>query len=365
MSESARPSPDGLDVHLAAHLRALGVAEVAPRSMFATLDGALQRRWRTALARAAQCADRHPADLRAWSTQRLVELARAPLDDKTRSTASEVDAALRLSWVASVKPVPRTKKRRTPDFRAAGWNVEVSCPGEHVEEREVAEAELATAARPADGAAGVAVSRTHPTIGSGRAVVDGRVTRKPDSNPLRFPANKLADRMLGNKRKAVQFPEGEKNLLWLDLKHGLEMSVIDCVPLRSVVVRGSCFVATHGVWHAFYGELGSRQLGERSTLEYPGCLRAYVQQPEGWFREQPKMSGAVLSLVDGVVLLENPWSTSPFDDTERATLLRLPELRPEGCWLGPSDELATMVKITLRRIDSLASTDAAPDSSSA
>jgi hypothetical protein len=137
-------------------------------------------------------------------------------------------------------------------------------------------------------------------IRSGRRVApDGRAIRDASNRALEFPANKIIDRVLSAKREAKQLSGDSMNVLWVDLKHGLNMSAVDCVPFRTIVAKGTCFIGMHGVWHAFYGCMGDPFLQERSALEYPHPGNIYAQQRNGWFRDVDRVSCVCTYRPDG------------------------------------------------------------------
>jgi hypothetical protein len=143
--------------------------------------------------------------------------------------------------------------------------------------------------------------------------------------------------------------------LWLDLKQGLGLSAANCMPLRSEVCKGTCFVGTLGVWHAFYGQKGDPLFAERTVLEYPLRPGTYQQQRDGWFRNVRHVSCALVSVLDGLVRLDNPWAAVRLDLAASALLMTLSEIRPEFSWFD--DEARTLeirVEAERKRIDWLA-----------
>jgi hypothetical protein len=349
-------SGSGNPIHpeLEAGLRAFGVERSEGGSVLSDTLPALIRGWRVALDRASQRMDVLPLETRTWLQQALESLASQPASDEMRARAAEVEAALRLSWVGQVTRIPENT-RASVDFQVEDLNVEVYCPQQHGEERRVVEADLAQQLQRAEGPVRVAVSISHPTTGSGRSVDSaGRISRDPKNLALTYPANKLIDRLLHAKRDGRQLMDSERNVLWLDLKHGLCLWAIDCVPLRSEVAKGTCFAGTHGVWHAFYAKCGSPHFPERTTLEWPIAGKTYQQQKDGWFREMPKVSAALLAVLDGTLLFENPWADIPLDARTRRRFARLSEFRPETSWFGCSDALRRDVDSTLEKISWLA-----------
>jgi hypothetical protein len=350
-----RPTVEAPDGELRVRLEKFGVREVFAKSMLASAfaNEHLVRGWKVALDRA----DRRGLDatLKAWMQRRFRRLATEEATDETRALAAEIDAALRLSWIASVARIKETK-HPTCDLRVGDFNVEVYCPQQHREERRVVDADLAEELSKVAGPFKVAAVISYPNIGSGRRVGDdGRVVRDAHNNALRFPANKLGDRILRKKRDGKQFREGDRNILWLDLKHGVASSTVDCIPLRSIIAKGTCFVGMTGVWDAFYGQKGDPLFAERTTLEYPIRPGTYSQNRDGWFRQSPQVSCVLVSVLDGLVRLDNPWAAVRIDQPASALMMTLSEIRPEFSWFD--DEARTLefrVEAERRRIDWLA-----------
>lgn len=154
-------------------------------------------------------------------------------------------------------------------------------------------------------------------------------------------ANKLIDRVLSDKkREAGQFPGGEPNILWLDLKHGLRLSAVSRLPLRSIVEKGTCFLGMNGVWQAFYGRAGDPLFSERTPLEFPLRPGTYKQQRAGWLRDARQVSSVIVSVLKGVIRLDNPWAAVPLSPGASALVMTLSDLRPEFSWFD--EELQTL-----------------------
>ena len=349
------------DPEFRAELSKFGIQRIEHGSLLSISSPALIRGWTIALDRANRRLDVFTQETQAWVQKVLQALASQPAGDDIRARAAEAEAALRLSWIGQVERV-RENSNASVDFRMDDVNLEVYCPQKHTDERRVVEADLAEQLERANGPVRVAISINHPTTGSGRRVdSNGRIQRDPTNVALKYPANKLMDRLLSNKkREGRQFPDSETNVLWLDLRHGLGMHAMDCVPFRSRVEKGTCFVGPPGVWHAFYGECGSPHFRERTTLEWSIPQDTYEQQRIGWFREMPKVSAAVLSVLDGILLFENPWADIPLDARTRGRFARLSEFRPELSWIGASDGLKSDVESALEKISWLAQITRAP-----
>jgi hypothetical protein len=337
------------DREFRALLAQFGVHEVDAGSVLASGPDELRRGWKTALDRAG----RRGLDptMTTWVQGRLGRLATEDATDATRALAAETEAALRLSWVGTVVPVPEGKQP-TCDFRVGGLNIEVYCPQQHVEERRVVQADLAAQLATADGPVKVAITLSHPTTGSGRKVTeDGRVVRDAQNRASIFPVNKLIDRVLSAKRTATQFPEGQPNVLWLDLKHGLGLGAVSCLPLRSIIAKGTCFVGMDGVWQTFYGGAGDPLFSERTPLEYSLRPGTYVQQRAGWFRDVRQVSSAMVSVLDGLVRFDNPWAAVPLGGAASALVMTLSDLRPEFSWFDEAlQTLETRIEAERERI---------------
>jgi hypothetical protein len=337
------------NAELLARLAHFGACHMAENSVLASGPDELVRGWKTALDRAGRRV-LDPATM-TWVKGQLRRLTTEEATEETRALAAEIDAALRLSWIDAVTRVG-ARDSPTCDFRVGALNVEVYCPQEHREERRVVQAELAEHLRTASGPVKVAIAIGYPTTGSGRKVnEEGRVVRDVDSQAMTFPVNKLIDRALNAKWNARQFAESEPNVLWLDLKHGMGLLAKTCLPLRSTVTRGTCFVGMNGVWQAFYGRKGDPLFAERTTLEYPLRPGTYAQYRDGWFREVRKVSCAIVSVLDGLVRMDNPWAAVPLDPATSELLMTLSEIRPEFSWFDDKSQTLTMrVEAERRRI---------------
>jgi len=336
-------------------LRRFQVHALEPESFLATLSQPLLRGWRVALDRAEQRSSPLDAETQAWLGRRLARLAAVPADDEVNAEAAEAEAALRLCWLGAPKRVPESRARSV-DFTLGDLAIEVSCPQLHVVERRVMNLEIEEQLRRREDGPGVATSVGYPLTGSARKIANGRVVRDAGNRAREYPANKLIDRLLHSKRDAGQFAQGQQNVLWLDLRHGLGLAISECAPLCSLLAQGMCYSGTVGVWHAFYGEVGASLLRERTPLDYAMPVPAYAQQTTGWFRAERKISAAVVSALDGVLLWESPWSTNPLPEAQRRLLSTLSELRLETSWMGPASTLKLSVKAMLSQIAWLART---------
>lgn len=281
----------------------------------------------------------HDIDHSCWLDGNLVK-ALGPVNGEARSATAELDAYghLRFLW-SDLAPLPCSQSHKTPDFsRGDDLYVEVYCPqvaDTSVEKigRDLASAESGGFLVDSEVGSGVSIAITaiHPVIGE--PTVNSKNGERSD--PLSFPANKTIDRVLSGKRDNDQFVEGKQNILWLDLKHGIPHRVQDILPLVSVNKAEQTHVGSVGVWHAFYGDKGvSSFFKERSWLRFNPCGSYLMRDKQGLFRERRSISAAVVSCVDGNILLENPWAARALAESTRSDMLRIFRFRPEYSWLA-------------------------------
>lgn len=223
----------------------------------------------------------------------------------------------------SVIQIPERGGRggKTPDFKVGeDIFVEVYCPDEHNPERDRVENELDAQ----HGCVRIEISR--PVTGS------ASLTKK-------YATNQTIARIVGAKRDNDQTVSGCKNILWLDVKHKLQLMAGDTAPIQPVTHGENAYIGCFGLWHAFYGKVGESIFPkERYSLKYDGCLAqdTYQQKDkEGLFRERLHMSAVVISCVDGNVLFLNPWCETPLDRSDILALLRLYHFRPEYSFICP------------------------------
>jgi len=210
---------------------------------------------------------------------------------------------------------------KTPDFKIGNdIYIEVYCPDEHNPERDRVENELDAQ----HGCVKMVISR--PVTGSA-------------SLAKKYATNQTIARVVGAKRDNDQTVLGCKNILWLDVKHKLQLMTCDTAPIQSVTHGENAYIGCFGLWHAFYGKIGESIFPkERYSLKYDGCLDqdTYLQKDkDGLFRERPYMSAAVISCVDGNVMFLNPWCETPLSRNDILALLRLYHFRPEYSFICP------------------------------
>jgi hypothetical protein len=302
-----------------------------------TSDSSIPHRW-LMLDRALDCVRKHHADHEAWCQSTLAS-AWSTAVDQAQGALAELEAfGTLLEVFPNCIPVPRERRSQTPDFTVPGcFNAEVSCPRESRQNREAVQEELDSQ----QGMVRAAVS--HPITGSG-------------GEALRYPANKIVDRLLNAKRKSKQARSGEVNLLVLDVRHEWALSAHDLAPFRTVYSKEMLWVGTFGAWHTFYGAADGRRtmLGDRVAVEFLSLGGRYEQKLNGFFREQSRWSAALMLVSDGTVLLENPWAERPVDDAVLRELLRTHRCRLDYCWHrggGTVADLASAVERELRKLE--------------
>jgi hypothetical protein len=229
------------------------------------------------------------------------------------------------------------RQGKTPDFKINDdLYVEVYCPDKSQPEKKRVEKEMEEQA----GFVKSVLSR--PIVGS---------------NPLaiQFSTNKVIDKLLNAKRKNDQTVENKKNILWIDVKQKLKLSVVQTLPMQSVNYGGQTFIGSFGLWHAFYGSKEESLFPrERYNLKFsrsrPNDI--YTQKVEGLFRERRYLSAAIISCLDGLVLFENPWSQTPLSDDDIKKISKLYQFRPEFSFIQ-GENLEACINHHLKSIELL------------
>jgi len=229
------------------------------------------------------------------------------------------------------------KQGKTPDFKVSvDLYVEVYCPDVSQPERKRVDEEM------------------EKQTGFVRSVLSRPVT---GSNPkaMQFSTNKVIDKLLNAKRNNDQTVENKKNILWLDVKQKLKLSVEQTLPMKSINYGGQTFIGSFGLWHAFYGaENESVFPCDRYSLKFTGSLsdNTYSQKVEGVFRIRPYLSAAIVSCLDGLVLFENPWSKTPLSVDDIKKIAKLYQFRPEFSFIQ-SENLEACINHHLKSIELL------------
>lgn len=257
---------------------------------------------------------------------------------KARGALSEMEAfGTLLAVFPDCIPVQREKHSQTPDFRVPGaFNAEVYCPLESQQNQEEVRKDLASQ----EGA--VRLTMSHPITGS-------------NSTAIRYPANKVGDRLLNAKRISEQAPTGEANVLVLNVRHEWQLCAADLLSVRTKYAKGRLWVGTFGAWHAFFGVVDRyTMLGDRVAVEFLSLGDVYAQQVDGFFRQKRRWSAAIMLVRDGTVLFENPWAEYALTASHLRTLLRTCRCRLDFCWHrggGTSEELQCDVERELGRLE--------------
>lgn len=257
---------------------------------------------------------------------------------QARSALSELEVfGTLLDVFPDCMPVPRDRRKQTPDFRADdAVNIEVCCPRESDQNQGVVRQELASQ----DGPVRLAIS--HPITGS-------------SPNATRYSANKVGDRLLNSKRESEQLAAGESNVLVLNVRHEWQLAAADLLPVRTKYAKGTLWVGTAGVWHAFFGGINRyTMLGDRVAVERLMLGEKYTQQVDGFFREKPRWSAVVLLVADGSVVFENPWAEHALTEGHLRSLLSMHRCRLDFSWHragGTFEEFQSEVERELCRLE--------------
>lgn len=254
--------------------------------------------------------------------------------EATAKVAEVIAGGLLGTVFPAMRRIPEQKKAKTPDFTLGqGIYAEVYCPQESATETQKYEKWLAETIAP------VKLLVTYPITGS---------------SPLAraYSSNVVIDRAVSGKRDKDQFSEGAENLLWLDFLHGFDISSSDTKPYTTKHKGENTFVGSFGVWHSLYGEPGSLFAAERTDLRYLRESNIYKQQRQGLFRERPVISAAVLLVADGILLFENPWSSTPLSEPTKQSLKGLLRFKPDMSFLSVEPHsLEDRIKAILSEIE--------------
>lgn len=241
--------------------------------------------------------------------------------DTASAQAAEIVAGGLLGMVFSaMERIPEKMNQKTPDLRLGPDQfAEVYCPQESLTESKKFVEWLADAVGPID------LFVSHPIAGSSPLA-------------LQYTTNVVIDRAVSGKREKNQFEEGRENILWLDLLHGFGVNGQDTKPFTTILKGENTFVGSFGIWHSLYGNKGCSLATERTDLRYLDRCTVYKQQRQGLFRERPEASAAILLVSDGVLLFENPWTSTPLSEQTRQNLKRILRFRPDLSYLAMSGE---------------------------
>ncbi|QUX97457.1 hypothetical protein C0J08_19545 [Marinomonas sp. CT5] len=257
-----------------------------------------------------------------WLKNNLEELSRLPYLKNTihlnSKVAAEVIAGGLLSEVFNeLEPLPEAKKSKTPDFKLfnSGY-AEVYCP-QTSEQNITAVREQQESQKGRD----VVIAFSRPLTGQTQGAKS-------------YPANKIIDRIINHKRENDQSKPESTNLLWLDLTHGFNVGCDDTQPLKTILHAGTAYTGNFGIWHAFYGKLNVSTFSpERTILKYSDFNSGfYKQQKEGLFRLRSQLHGAILLTKDGIIFFENPWTSTPLEESIKKKISQLHRFRANFSW---------------------------------
>ena len=165
----------------------------------------------------------------------------------------------------------------------------------------------------------------------------------------------LISKVCGAKGDEVQFDKDHPSLLWIDFRSfGIWPEIVE-LNQATPLISGYNGLTSGALWYAFYGWCGA-PICEPDFFPHS---RVFPMGHDGRFRirgiKKSKLSGAILTLSDGLVLLENPWATNRLFDRARHFCERLPgfDLGRSICDWSPGDAL-TLANLGRRQIESIA-----------
>lgn len=137
--------------------------------------------------------------------------------------------------------------------------------------------------------------------------------------------NKIGQRILGNKSKGNQAIEGSCNILLVDListEWGC-MSKGSTLPYTSGKFIDFYNTTNFGIWQSLYGKKNMKLFDDRVYLKYADESNFKLQKTDGYFRQNNKWFGIIISFEDGVVFLQNPWATNYIKEDLIRKIIRL------------------------------------------
>lgn len=262
-----------------------------------------------------------------WVKDALKEMCKTITSDKELYNVNSNSAAEMIAFGLLRKAFPhitrvRTGKTKTSDFKIDdSLFAEVYCPQQAINEKNKIQAQY-DAQKSA-----VKVAVSYPLTGS-------------DGLALKYPTNKIIDRVLNIKRKTDQTVSGKANILWLDLMNGFNLESKKTMPIESINKADLTYFGCFGIWHSFYGEKDLCHFpSERSTLMFPCCTKYYSQIEQGIFRIRPNLSAALILTIDGLVLFQNPWCSTPLSRHQLGAITSVFRFRPEFSFFDkPEDD---------------------------
>jgi len=228
-----------------------------------------------------------------------------------------------------LEPLPEAKKHKRPDFKLSdNCYVEVYCPQESQTERDrvndaFEQHNVSVNDDLKQEKVSVKIVRSRPLTGSNK-------------NAVKHTTNKTIARVLNGKRKKDQTQKNKENILWLDLCHGFDCTTLETRPFSTLNHGEQTYISSFGLWHAFYGEISvSNFTLDRTNLKDIEYIRRFYKQDlQGLFHERDTLSAALINTKDGLVLYENPWTTTALSEDTKLRIKKLFRFRPEFSWFG-------------------------------
>ena len=164
----------------------------------------------------------------------------------------------------------------------------------------------------------------------------------------------LISRVCAAKSDETQLSDRAPSLLWIDFRSfgpwPEPMKLEQAAPL----ISGRDGLTSGALWYALYGWRGAPIFDDGF---FPRD-RVLSMRHDGRFRitgeKKTKLSGAILALSDGLILLENPWTAHPLSDGARRLCERLPcfDLGRTVCNWFPGDALV-LADLGRRQIEAM------------
>jgi hypothetical protein len=172
---------------------------------------------------------------------------------------------------------------------------------------------------------------------------------------MRTLVKDAVERRCAAKGDEAQLPNDRPSLLWIDFRSfGLWPAVLK-LEQAAPLISGRVGLTSGALWYAFYGWRGAPIFEEDIPRD-----RVVAMGHDGRFRmmgkkRKSKLSGTILVLSEGLILLENPWTEHTLPDRARRFCERLPwfDLGRAVCNWSPGDALA-QTAIARRQIEAMA-----------
>lgn len=253
-----------------------------------------------------------------------------------------------------VSPVPR-RGDSTPDFVADAGDgpVVVEVFAKHQDEDQK---ELLEDLERGKGRSDIERSTTklqHATMTTATTVLQPGGAPDADKPNDSTQAN-LISRLCAAKGNEAQFPTEGPSLLWIDLRNFGPWPEALALEQATPLISGRDGLTSGALWYAFYGWRGAPIFEEDFFPED----RVVPMGHNGRFRLQGKrksrLSGTVVTLHEGTILLENPWASHKLPPRARRHCERLPwfDLSRSACDWRPGDALAS-VELGRRQIEAM------------